>query len=119
MKHPLDEHSDEAFFTRFGLVIFLLVFLAVCFWFTGYAIAKTYQEPDTARRAMDADKRTAPVGQLITSNEQLAAAAPAAAPSAAPKTGDQIVGEVCGACHNGGLLGAPKAHDKGAWQQRL
>ncbi|HZP13186.1 MAG TPA: c-type cytochrome [Nevskiaceae bacterium] len=119
MKNPLDEHSDAAFFTRFGIVIFLLSALAVGFMAAGYAIEKKYQDPDTERLAMDADKRTKPVAQVITSNEQLAMATPAASASAAPKTGEQIVGEVCGACHNAGLLNAPKAHDKAAWQPRL
>lgn len=119
MKNPLDEHSDAAFFTRFGIVIFLLSALAVGFMAAGYAIEKRYQDPDQQRIAADADKRTKPVAQVITSSEQLAQAAPATAASATPKTGEQIVGEVCGACHTAGLLGAPKAHDKAAWQPRL
>ncbi len=118
MKNPLDEHSDAVFFTRFGIVIFLLSALAVGFMAAGYAIEKRYQDPDQQRIAADADKRTTPVAQLITSNEQLARAAPTSA-TAAPKSGEQIVGQVCGACHTAGLLGAPKAHDKAAWQPRL
>src|SRR5581483_10169202 len=86
MKNPLDEHSDAAFFTRFGLVIFILGALAVGFMAAGYAIEKKYQEPDTGRLAMDADKRTRPVGQVITSNEQLAQVTPAATGTTGPAT---------------------------------
>jgi cytochrome c5 len=120
MKNALDEHSDAAFFTRFGLVLFVLGFLAMVFWGIGYAVGKRYEENDPDRVAADADKHTAPFAKVITSNEQLASLTPpSTSQPAAPKSGEQIVGEVCGACHNAGLLGAPKAHDKAAWQQRL
>ena len=45
------------------------------------------------------------------------AAAPAAAPGS--RKGEQIYASVCGACHDSGAAGAPKAGDKGAWGSRL
>ena len=45
------------------------------------------------------------------------AAAPAAAPGS--RKGEQIYASVCGACHDSGAAGAPKAGDKGAWGPRL
>ena len=35
------------------------------------------------------------------------------------RTGEQVVGAVCGACHNAGALGAPKIGDNAAWAPRL
>jgi cytochrome c5 len=35
------------------------------------------------------------------------------------KTGDQVYAAVCGACHTGGVAGAPKTGDTGAWASRL
>lgn len=44
-------------------------------------------------------------------------AAPAAAPGS--RTGEDIYKAVCGACHESGAAGAPKAGDKGAWAPRI
>ena len=35
------------------------------------------------------------------------------------KTGEQVYQAVCGACHTGGVAGAPKLGDAGAWGPRL
>lgn len=35
------------------------------------------------------------------------------------KSGEQVVQEICAACHASGALGAPKIGDKGAWGPRL
>ncbi len=43
--------------------------------------------------------------------------APAAAPGS--RKGEQIYASVCGACHDSGAAGAPKAGDKAAWAPRL
>ena len=45
------------------------------------------------------------------------AAAPAAAPGS--RKGEEIYASVCGACHETGAAGAPKAGDKAAWGPRL
>jgi cytochrome c5 len=43
----------------------------------------------------------------------------ASAGSAAAKSGEDIVKEVCGACHIPGVANAPKLGDKAAWAPRL
>ncbi|MEI6639233.1 MAG: cytochrome c5 family protein [Chlorobium sp.] len=53
-----------------------------------------------------------------------AAAAPAAADSAAPAdpklaAGKTIYDANCGACHEAGMMGAPKPGDKAAWSARI
>ena len=71
------------------------------------------------------------VSQLVTSNEKgmhdndnlvLARIAPVGtvvlAEASGPKgmlTGEQVYGQVCKTCHEGGLAGAPKFGDKAAW----
>ena len=59
-----------------------------------------------------AEVRIQPVAKF-----ELAKAAPAAA--AGPKDGATVYNSICGACHNTGAAGAPKAGDKAAWAPRL
>lgn len=60
-----------------------------------------------------ADVRIQPVARF----ELQKAAAPAA--GGAPKDGVTVFNTVCGACHNTGAAGAPKAGDKAAWGPRI
>jgi cytochrome c5 len=62
--------------------------------------------------ADQAESRIQPVARL-----ELAKAAPAVA--AGPKDGATVFNSVCGACHNTGVAGAPKAGDKAAWAPRI
>jgi len=43
----------------------------------------------------------------------------AASGTGAAKSGDEIVKEVCAACHQAGVANAPKIGDKAAWSARL
>ena len=65
-----------------------------------------------ASSADQADSRIQPVARF-----ELAKAVPAAA--AGPKDGATVFNTVCGACHNTGVAGAPKAGDKAAWAPRI
>jgi cytochrome c5 len=47
------------------------------------------------------------------------AAAQAAAPGAAALSGEQIVKQVCGGCHESGKGGAPRIGDRAAWAKRV
>lgn len=60
----------------------------------------------------EADARIQPVARF-----ELRKAAPAA--GGAPRDGATVFNTVCGACHNTGAAGAPKAGDKAAWAPRL
>ena len=65
------------------------------------------------------EERIKPVGEVITDEKMLVAAAPAAAaPARAPMSGKDVVAKVCGACHNTGVLNAPKTGDKAEWNKR-
>jgi cytochrome c5 len=67
---------------------------------------------DTSKGADESDVRIQPVAKF-----ELANAAPAT--GGAPKDGTTIYNSICGACHNTGAAGAPKAGDKAAWAPRL
>jgi len=111
----LDKHSNQAFFIRFGIVVFLLHALAGGLVVTSRVIGQQSSDENLRRELVE--QRIAPVGKIATSQEQLTALAPMDVP-VAPRTGDQVVQEVCAACHASGMLGAPKMHDKAAWQAR-
>ncbi|NSL53507.1 c-type cytochrome [Uliginosibacterium aquaticum] len=66
------------------------------------------------------EEKTAELIQPVARVE-LAATAPAeaAATGGAPKSGEQVVAQVCGACHSTGAAGAPKIGDKAAWAPRI
>jgi len=68
---------------------------------------------DTGSGNEEADVRIQPVAKF----ELARAAAPAA--SGAAKDGATVFNTVCGACHNTGAAGAPKAGDKAAWAPRI
>jgi cytochrome c5 len=111
----LDKHTNRAFFIRFGLVVVLLHVMAGGLVLASRVIGDQPQDEKLYRELVA--QRIAPVGVVATSQEQLAALAPVAAP-AAPRSGEQVVAQVCGACHASGMLGAPKSHDKAAWAAR-
>lgn len=67
--------------------------------------------------SVEAQKQnTAPVGKLMMPGEQAVVAAPAAVAYQEPET---VYANVCAACHDSGLLGAPKKGDQAAWEARI
>jgi len=87
-----------------GLVIFLLVKLVLGFQ------ATHIEDADPAIAAAKVAERIKPVGEVNLADNN--------GPHV-DKGGEQVVKEVCSACHAAGLLGAPKIGDKGAWGPRV
>ena len=109
------EHHDKSFVATFLLVLGFLGAFTVGILFVANAIsAKDLDDPQNMTRVAE---RIQPVGQVITDEKMLLAAAPPAA-ARAPMTGAEIVTKVCGACHGSGVLNAPKIGDKGEWNKR-
>lgn len=109
------EHHDKTFVATFLAVLgFLGAFTVVII-----IIANRISAADAADEAAVARiaERIRPVGQVVTDPAKLLAMAPAAA-ARAPMTGAEIVTKVCGACHNSGVLNAPKIGDKAEWGKR-
>jgi cytochrome c5 len=86
-----------------GLVIFLIVKLVL-------GIQSTHGGDDPAAASAAVVKRIEPIGTASlkdTSTPQVA------------KSGEQVVNEICIACHGTGALGSPKIGDAGAWGPRI
>ena len=109
------QHHDKTFVVTFLLV---LGFLGT-FTLTIMVIANMLSTPDQleASALTRVEQRIRPVGEVITDEKMLLAAAPAT-PARAPMSGAEIVTKVCGACHASGVLNAPKTGDKAAWSAR-
>jgi cytochrome c5 len=108
-------NQDKAFVGTFAGVLGILVaFTFAIITIAVFLTSGENYETDSAAKATA--ERIAPIGSVITDASQLAK--PAAAPHA-PLSGDQVVAQVCSACHGAGVLGAPKIGDKSAWGPRL
>jgi len=109
------EHHDKTFVVTFLFVLgFLGAFTVGIMIIANTVSARDVDDPQNLARV---GERIRPVGQVITDEKMLLAAAPPAA-ARAPMTGPEIVTKVCGACHGSGVLGAPKIGDKGEWAKR-
>jgi cytochrome c5 len=109
------QEQDKSFFVTAAIVFGALF----AFTFTIIVAAKLLgdsgsQDPAAAKQVAD---RIAPIGTVITDPAALLKVS-AAAPHA-PMSGDQIVTQVCSACHGSGVLGAPKIGDKANWGARF
>lgn len=102
-----EQHSSKSI--MWAIIIAAVALIAVIVPFT---IKSFGSAADTSKGADEADVRIQPVAKF-----ELAKAAPAT--GGAPKDGATVFNTVCGACHNTGAAGAPKAGDKAAWAPRL
>ncbi len=105
---------------------FVITFLGVlgalaAFTFAIIIIARilTSDERSEDQAALDKaiQQRIAQPGTVITDPAALLKVSSAAAHT--PMNGEQVVAQVCSACHGSGMLGAPKIGDKAAWGGRL
>ncbi len=65
-------------------------------------------------------ERLKPVGEVcVMGQECKGVEAVAATAGGGARSADDVVGKHCAACHNAGVLGAPKTGDSGAWQARV
>ncbi|MEL7022793.1 MAG: c-type cytochrome [Pseudomonadota bacterium] len=118
--------QDKKFFDVFMVVLAILVAISIAIYvFSARLSADTqgrYIVEDEAYQAQIADRIT-PVGELVLPGEagQRTVAAPVAVPEpvAVELTGAQVYNNACGACHTGGIGGAPMLGNADAWQARL
>lgn len=111
------EQHDKTFVKTFAIVLGILGAFTVTIWIIAHAVGA--HEPDTAEAKARIEERIKPVGEVITDEKMLLAAAPAPAAAArAPMSGKDVVAKVCGACHGTGVLNAPKIGDKAEWNRR-
>lgn len=87
-----------------ALVIFMLVKMVI-----GIQTSRPVDADPAAANAI-VEARIKPVGEVALKGS-------ASTPTA--KSGEQVVNEICIACHGSGALGAPKIGDNGAWGPRI
>lgn len=120
MSSKPNEHSDSAhdkeFFRTFGMVLAALGgIFAFCIFAAGLIVPKqAVSESEKARL----EARIAPVGVVITDPAALIKVN-ASAVKREPLTADQVYAQACGACHDSGVLNAPKVGDKADWGKRV
>ncbi|HZX32873.1 MAG TPA: c-type cytochrome [Rhodocyclaceae bacterium] len=103
-----EAHSSKGIMVGVIVVAVILLAVVVPFSMTG---SKPAPAADDREEVL---ARIQPVARVDVKK----AAAPAAA-AGAPKDGATVFNTVCGACHNTGAAGAPKAGDKAAWAPRI
>jgi len=110
------QHHDKVFIVTFlGVLGFLVAFtLAIM------GIANMLDEETPAEDVRDqVAARIAPVAQVVTDPSALVkVSAPAAVAAREPMSGADVLARACAACHQSGLLNAPKIGDKGEWGKR-
>jgi cytochrome c5 len=111
-----DEHDEHSSFIKTPRQLITVVLLAFVVPILGIVmlvqLVVSRPHADTAALAPEAvAERIQPVGKVEFSA--------AGAESGAAKSGEDIVKEVCGACHVPGVANAPKLGDKAAWAPRL
>ena len=72
-------------------------------------------DPKLAQKLVD--ERTAPFATVATDASQIIKPA-SSEKKHEPLSGEQVVAQVCSACHAAGMLGAPKIGDKAEWSKR-
>jgi cytochrome c5 len=110
------KNHDQAFFKQFSFVmgaLFVIFFICI-------AVARliTPAPPQDAAAIAKIEERIRPIGEVMTDPSALQAKLAANKPARAPYTGEQLVAKVCSACHQAGMLGAPKIGDKADWGKR-
>lgn len=101
-----EQHSSRGIMV--GTIVAAVILMAVVVPFS----IKDDKPAPAGNSAEDVATRIAPVAKF-----ELQKAAPAA--GGAAKDGATVFNTVCGACHNSGAAGAPKAGDKAAWGPRI
>lgn len=109
------DHDKGFLITAGGVFAALVIFTFAIMIIAGVFGGKSGADPDADARLQ---ARIAPLGTVITDPAALLKTAAAAAPHAA-LSGDQVVAQVCSACHGAGVMGAPKIGDKAAWGARV
>lgn len=113
--HDDHENDDKVFMSNFGKVMAGLgVIFAICIIAAVMVVGGTSIRDETARIAQ-VEARLTPPARVVTDPSQLVKVA---AKVREPLSGKQVVEKVCGSCHVGGLLNAPKIGDAADWKAR-
>ena len=109
------EDHDKVFFVNFGIVLAALGAIFFICIIAARTITPEKAPPEEALAQL-AD-RVAPIGNVVTDPSMLVKTA-TAAPKREPYSAEEVLAKVCNACHQTGVLDAPKNGDAGAWKPR-
>jgi len=109
-------HHDRVFFKTFALVLGALFGIFILCIIAASIVAPVQEAPPEL--AVKLKENVAPVAKVVTDPAALVKVTEEK-PARAPYTGEEVVAKVCNACHQAGVLGAPKEGDKAAWSARL
>jgi len=109
MQEP-DQHSSPIKTPKQLVIVVLLAFIVPIVVIGLLSQLFTSMSEDTSADEQRVLERIKPVGMVVI------------AEATGPKgslTGEQVYGQICKTCHEGGLAGAPKTGDKAAWGPRI
>jgi cytochrome c5 len=114
--YPEPDHtSNRVFFIRFGIVVSVLHVVTFALILVARSVGAHEQDQEVMRAALV--ERIKPIGRVITSQEELIARSEPT-PAGATLTAAQVVTQYCAACHDAGVLGAPRSGDTATWKAR-
>ena len=111
--------EDKQFTTYFLAVLGALAVLTIAILVLANSLTS---EPDEMDRGIASAviERTQPMADVYVGSVPAATKAPVAMKVASVElSGEEVYQQVCAACHNAGVMNAPKPGDKSAWDQRL
>jgi len=110
----VENSNDKAFLgTAMGVMGALFAIFFTIIVIAGMIGGGRDGDPKLAQQLID--ERTTPFAHVATDASQIIKPPVIAHVT---KSGEQLVTEVCGACHAAGMLGAPKVGDKADWEKR-
>ena len=128
MSNPVPQ-TDAVFLKHFSQLIVALMIVAALLIALAMWVYSGHPGAENPARAVETQKRIAPVGGVHageTGRAAIVAAEQAAKAAAAAKVayggtleGSVIYANLCGACHTSGASGAPKLSDSGHWNARM
>lgn len=111
----MSKDQDKKFMISFAGVLALLFGITFGIIVLAMIMAPDHAELATAAEAKKVAARTAPIGAVVTDPALLVKTA---AVAREPWSAEQVYTQVCSACHEAGVLAAPKLTDKAAWTTR-
>jgi cytochrome c5 len=120
--HHEEEHKGLVNTPKQLIIVSVLALLVpVMLAYLGSQWASGDKRMNKTESAESIAKRIAPTGEIkkFDPNEPAPVVTAAAPTSDKPKSGDEVYNGACGACHAGGIAGAPKFADKALWTERI
>ncbi len=111
--------EDKQFTTYFVSVLGALAVFTITILILANSLTSEADELDKGI-ALAIAERTQPMANVYVGTVPAVTKAPAAMKVASVEmSGEAVYQQVCAACHNAGVMNAPKPGDKSAWDQRL